>query len=122
MGARLATASEVLRLFEALEWMERAATDIDVVQADILFHERLFLASHNRLLSSLVRAVGAVLKANFELAIQIRHDIPQFLAEHRAPAEAVRVRDADRAREITREIITGSIRHLGQMRALRTEA
>lgn len=118
LAARSASAGQVLRLFEAVERMEGASTESATIEADIAFHERLFDATQNRLLFSLMRTVEAVLQANFELALRVKHDIPQFLAEHRALAEAVRIRDAKQARAIMRDLLANNARHLASMRSL----
>lgn len=118
LAARSATAAQVLRLLEAVERMEEASTESTTIDADIAFHERLFEATQNRLLFSLMRTVEAVLHANFELAIRVKQNLPQFLAEHRALAEAIRLRDAERARSIMRDLLANNARHLASMRLL----
>lgn len=118
LAALAASATERLRLLEAMEGMEHAATETAVVEADVLFHKRLFEASHNRLLFSLVRTVAAVLHANFELAIKVAQDPPQFLTEHRALAEAVYRGDPEAARSLTRDLLANNARHLAEMRAV----
>ena len=113
-----ASTTETLRLFEALEHMESPrATKQQTVAADILFHQRLFEASHNRLLLSLVRTVTVVLEANFALALQVKHEVPQYLKEHRAVANAIQRRDPDNAREVMRILLSNNARHLQEMRA-----
>ena len=118
LAARSASAAQVLRLFEAVERMEGASTEAATIEADIAFHERLFEATQNRLLFSLMRTVEAVLQANFALALRVKHDIPQFLSEHRALAEAVRLRDGERARAIMRDLLANNARHLASMRSM----
>ena len=118
LAARSASAAQVLRLFDAVERMEGASTESATIEADVAFHERLFEATQNRLLFSLMRTVEAVLHANFELSLRVKHDIPQFLAEHRALAEAVRLRDAGRARAIMRDLLANNARHLASMRSM----
>ncbi len=118
LAARSASAAQALRLFEAVERMEGASTESATIEADIAFHERLFEATQNRLLFGLMRTVEAVLYANFELSLRVKHDIPQFLAEHRALAEAVRLRDAEQAHAIMRDLLANNARHLASMRSL----
>ena len=118
LAAGSASAAQVLRLFEAVELMEEASTERATIEADIAFHQRLFEATQNRLLFSLVRTVEAVLYANFELSLRVKHDIPQFLAEHRALADAVMLKDADQARGIMRDLLANNARHLASMRSL----
>ena len=118
LAARSASAAQVLRLFEALDRMEGASDDSTTIEADIVFHERLFEATRNRLLFSFMRTVEAVLRANFALSLRVKHDIPQFLAEHRGLAEAVRLHNPERARTIMRDLLSNNARHLAAMRAL----
>ena len=117
LAALHATATETLRLFEAVDGMERAASEHrDLVESDILFHQRLFEATHNRLLLSLVRTVSAVLHANFSLAIKVEHDVPLYLSEHRAVAEAIRRRDPQAARAIMEALLANNAHDLAEMR------
>lgn len=118
MAAELATITEKLRLFEALEAMEANKDDPEkAVEADILFHRRLFAAAHNKFLVTLLRAVVAVLRANFELAIRADYAIIEFLDEHRQVAEAVYDRNPDEARSCMRKLLRRNERHLSEMRA-----
>ncbi|MEO1103626.1 MAG: FadR/GntR family transcriptional regulator [Pseudomonadota bacterium] len=117
LATKVATMTEVLRLFEALELMETHVTDpVRTVEHDILFHRRLFEASHNRLLMSMLRAVEAVLRSNFAVAIRVDHAIADFLREHRAVAEAIHRRDPEEAREAMRTLLINNITNLTHMR------
>lgn len=123
MAAEGATTTEVLRLFEAYERMEAELGNRDrEVEADILFHRRLFEASHNRLMMGFLRTVVAVLRSNFELAIKADHVIIRYLKEHRDVAEAVRRRDPDGAHAAMRELLLNNRNNLAEMRAKTSRA
>ena len=87
------------------------------VEADILFHRRMFAAAHNKFLSALLQTVVVVLRANFELAIKAQHEVIGFLEEHRLVAEAINDRDPDGARTCMRNLLRNNERHLTEMRA-----
>lgn len=118
LAAERASTTEILRLFEAYEEMEKNR-DIPekAVEADILFHRRLFAAAHNKFLTALLRTVVAVLRANFVLAIKADYAIIEFLEEHRLVAEAVNNRDPDGARAIMQQLLNNNKQHLVEMRA-----
>ncbi len=96
LAARNATTTEILRLFECYEEMERLRSEPSrAIDADIAFHQRLFEAAHSALLSSLFRAFVVLLRANFEITV-VRY--ADNLTQHRLVAEAVRDRDPAAAR------------------------
>lgn len=118
LAAEQASTTEILRLFEAYEEMEKNR-DIPekAVEADILFHRRLFAAAHNKFLTALLRTVVAVLRANFALAIKADYAIIEFLEEHRLVAEAVNNRDPAGARAIMQQLLLNNKQNLIDMRA-----
>jgi len=107
LAAQNATTAQTLRLVEAYDAMERhqhhAARAID---ADILFHRRLFEASHNRLVGSLLPAFTVLLRANFEFAVRAAGGFIRNLGEHRLIAEAVHARDAAAARAAMLQLLS----------------
>ncbi len=106
MAARKATTTDILRIFEAYEDMERHAHDfLPAIEADIRFHRRLFDAAHNLLLSNYSKAIFALLKANFEISIKADCAFLRNLADHKAIAEAVNARDGDAAHAATLELL-----------------
>ena len=122
LAASSATTTEVLRLFEAYEQMEANLSDRNrAVEADILFHRRLFEACHNRLMTQFLRTVITVLRANFELAIMADHMVIRFLEEHREVAEAVHRHEPDSARVAMQGLLLNNRKNLTEMRdAIRT--
>ncbi len=118
LAAELASTTEILRLFEACEEME-ANKEIPekAVEADILYHRRMFAAAHNKFLSTLLQTVVVVLRANFELAIKAQCEFIEFLEEHRLVAEAINNRNPDEARSCMKNLLGNNERHLTEMRA-----
>ena len=117
LAAQSATTTETLRLFEAFEDMELRRDDPHLaVEADILFHKRLFEACHNRLMMSFLRAVVVVLRANFELAIKADHRLIRFIEEHRAVAQAVHLGDPVAARDAMYGLLVNNRGNLEEMR------
>jgi len=121
LAATSATTTEILRLHEAYELMERNAADrVEAVEADIEYHRRLFEACHNKLLASLMRNVIVVLRANFALALEVDDAVSRYryLGEHRTVADAVRARDPQAARGAMQELLRNNRRDILAMREL----
>ncbi|MEM6462605.1 MAG: FadR/GntR family transcriptional regulator [Pseudomonadota bacterium] len=117
LAAERASTTEVLRLFEAYEEMEKHCDSPEKsVEADILFHRRLFAAAHNKFLTALLQTVVAVLRANFLLAIKADYAMVGFLEEHRLVAEAVNDKDPQRARSIMQTLLENNKQHVIEMR------
>ena len=90
-----ATEADVMRLEETLKQLEVDPTDYE---NDVRFHNALALATHNAMLANTVYLIN-----NFISDIRLKfYDKPQYpertLQSHRAIYEAVRDRDAERAR------------------------
>lgn len=122
LAATSASTTEILRLFEAYEEMERHAADrVRAVEADIEYHRRLFDACHNKLLASLMRTVIVVLRTNFALALEVDDATIRFryLGEHRVVADAIRDRDPEGARAAMRELLQNNRKNIEDMRQLR---
>jgi DNA-binding FadR family transcriptional regulator len=118
MAATNATTVETLRIFEAFETMRQHMHDPELaIRADIAFHERIFAASHNRLASTLLRAVTALLRANFELTIRQDGAFIRNLDEHFGIAHAILARDAEAARQETRKLLLKNENDLRSMMA-----
>ncbi len=117
IAAELATTTEVLRLFEAWEMMDANRHNPErAVEADILFHRRMFEAAHNKFLSALLRTVVTVLRANFEMALRADLEVIGFLEEHRLVAEAIKDRKPDEARHRMQLLLRNNQRQIAGMR------
>ena len=123
MAARSATTVDTLRLFEALEEMEKHASGDpeDAITADLLFHRRMFDAAHNSILSGFLRPITTLLRENFKDAI--RHDNGEhyYVAEHRAVANAVLKKDEKVAHQAMRDLLENNVRHVRATKALRSQ-
>lgn len=118
LAAEVATTTEVLRLFEAVELMERHANGpkAEAIEADILFHRRMFEASHNSILLGVMRLVFALLRANFASAIERDDGRHYYVEEHRRVAEAVHANDPAAAREAMRALLRNNARNIDETR------
>lgn len=119
LAAKSATTVEILRLFEAYERMQTAPDKFAGVEADILFHRRLFEACHNKMLLSLMRTVFVVLRANFALAIEVDLQAAHYPDEHELVADAINRRNPDEAREIMTRLLHRNIENVAEMRRVR---
>nr|WP_277614257.1 FadR/GntR family transcriptional regulator [Kaistia nematophila] len=118
MAARVGTTIEILRLFEAYEMMEKAPNKLAGVEADILFHRRMFEACHNKMLLSLMQTVAVVLRSNFSLAIEVDLAATQYPDDHLLVAEAIQRRDADAARAVMTTLLEKNRNNLAKMREM----
>jgi DNA-binding FadR family transcriptional regulator len=106
LAAQFASRSDCLRLFAAYEAMERHVNDpVHAIAADIQFHERLFEATHNQLIQSLVKAFVVLLRSIFALSIKRDGGFIRNLKEHLVVAEAVHAKDPEAARAAMRQLL-----------------
>ncbi|WP_051329285.1 FadR/GntR family transcriptional regulator [Geminicoccus roseus] len=120
LAATHGSTAEILRLFLALEDMERHRQDpVLAVEADIRFHRCLFAASRHKLVGSLLRAFTVLLQANFDLAVHAPGGFQRNLEVHRAVAEAVHARDPDTARSAMRRLLANNENDLARIMAQR---
>lgn len=116
LAANNATVTQTLRLHEAYDEMERHRNNAKkAIEADIAFHERLFEASHNDLICSLLPALTTLLRADFEFSINAGEGFIRNLEEHRLIAEAVRLRDPDAARRSMRTLLQNNEEDIREM-------
>lgn len=120
-AATAATTVEVLRLFEAVERMEEHASGerAEAIEADVLFHRRMFEAAHNAILLALMRPVFALLRANFASAMERDAGTHYYVEEHRRVADAVQRRDPEGARQAMRRLLKNNARHIDETRQAR---
>jgi GntR family galactonate operon transcriptional repressor len=124
MAARKATTTQILRLFEAYEEMERRAFDRErAIEADILFHQRLAEAANNQLVTSITRAFGMLLRLNFEITIGADEgrSFIRNLEDHRLIAEAVHRHDPAAATAAMNKLLDANSSDLSRMIAARTD-
>ena len=114
LAATHASAMETQRIFEGYEQMEKGEMQ-RFIDANVAFHERLFEATHNRLLVNLVPAFSLLLRTSFEISIRAGKPATRNLKEHRQIAEAVSRRDPDGARRATRKLLERNAADLAEM-------
>jgi DNA-binding FadR family transcriptional regulator len=106
LAAQFASRTDCLRLFSAYEAMERHVNDpVHAIAADILFHERLFEATHNQLIQSLVKAFVVLLRTIFAVSIKNEGGFIRNLKEHLVVAEAIHAKDPEAARAAMRDLL-----------------
>jgi len=71
----------------------------DYVRYDLLFHQGMIRASHNRMLEKMDQALGALLRTSFEISTVKKNGPRDSLPMHRAVLDAVIARDADKAED-----------------------
>lgn len=118
-AARKVTTVQCLRMWEAFEAMERERDDpVASIDADILFHRRLFEAADSRLLLSIFTAFSVLLRVNFATANEHDNAFVSNLEEHKAVLEAVQRRDADGAAAAMRKLLANNRADIERVRAL----
>lgn len=117
LAAERASTSQILRLFEIYNDMTAHARDpLRAIESDVAFHVTILDATGNILLRTFAEPFGQLLKANFSLSIQVNDAFIRNLTEHEEIAKAIRDRDANRARELTRLLLTKNEADLEQYR------
>ncbi len=85
-----ATPRDIEALEEAFAGMTHAVVNGgDYVSNDLKFHQGLLLASHNRLLIQMGKALSALLRTSFELSTARKDGPARSLPQHRAILDAV---------------------------------
>lgn len=114
MAAERATDEDIQALTEALDAMS-AADDVDAaVAADITFHRRLLLATHNDFLAQIAQiiAIGLAERDKF-----VHHANPSDpVPSHRPVLEAVTAHDPDAAERAMRALVDQSMQDLRNAR------
>ena len=109
LAAVRATATDVTGIEDAFAGMEHAVEKGgDYVKFDLLFHQGLLRASHNRMLVQMSKALAALLRTSFEIST-VKKDGPRLsLPLHRAVLDAVIARDAVSAERASMVLIDGA--------------
>ena len=107
LAAQRRTAPDLRVLGAALDGMEQAHEDAEAyTRQDIVFHDAILAAARNRLLREALRPVAGVLREGRFIAVRRAGVIERSLSSHRTIHAAIRVQDADEAREAMRRHIT----------------
>ena len=109
LAAVRATATDVTGIEDAFDGMRHAVEKGgDYVKFDLLFHQGLLRASHNRMLVQMSKALAALLRTSFEIST-VKKDGPRLsLPLHRAVLDAVIARDAVSAERASMVLIDGA--------------
>lgn len=120
LAAQRASTEQTLKLFQIYEQMKRDARDPErAVAHDVAFHQAVLEATGNMLLRTFAQGFGLLLGANFSLSIQVNNAFIRNLDDHRLIAEAIRDRDPDRAREVSRALLRKNEADIREMRTAR---
>ncbi|MGI4975810.1 MAG: FadR/GntR family transcriptional regulator [Janthinobacterium lividum] len=124
LAAARATASDIDAMAAALDDMARlAAASVDLVAADLRFHEVLLRSAGNPFLASFGAAVESALSASFRLswdpAAQV---VERSLAQHAAVLAAIRARQPDAAHAAMTALLDAAIENVRRALATRQQA
>jgi GntR family transcriptional regulator, galactonate operon transcriptional repressor len=115
-AAERASTTQILRVFEAYEAMDRAMNDREAaILADQTFHSRVFEAADNPMLISIARPLGMLITKRFERMTDFNGENSIYritLPYHLNVAEAIHARDPVAAHTATVELLQLSSREL----------
>jgi len=116
LAAERASAQDIAQIREAYEGMRRAIEEGgDYVTSDLLFHQGLLRASHNRMMVQMSKALSALLRTSFEISTS-RADGPRLsLPLHRTVMEAVAARNPSKAEKAILVLIDGAHQDIEQV-------
>ena len=113
LAALRATPDDLAELESAFDGMRRAVAEGgDYVTPDLRFHLGLIRSSHNRLLSQMSLALGALLRTSFEISARRRGGPASALLLHREVLDGVAARDPARAETAIQTLIDGAGRDI----------
>ncbi|NDF78424.1 MAG: FadR family transcriptional regulator [Betaproteobacteria bacterium] len=109
LAAERATPADIEGVSAAYEGMKRAIEEGgDYVSHDMHFHTGMLVASHNRMIVQMSKALGALLRTSFEISTT-RKDAPRAaLPLHKAVLDAVVAKNPDKAEKAIRVLIEGA--------------
>jgi GntR family galactonate operon transcriptional repressor len=120
LAAQRASTEQTLKLFQIYEQMKLHARDPErAVEFDVAFHRAVLEATGNMLLRTFSHGFGMLLGANFNLSIQVNNAFIRNLEDHRLIAEAIRDRDPEKARAVSRALLAKNEADIREMRASR---
>jgi DNA-binding FadR family transcriptional regulator len=109
LAAVRATEADIQTLTTAYLGMKKAIEEGgDYVTHDMHFHTGMLVASHNRMMVHMSKALGALLRTSFEISTT-RKDAPKAsLPLHKAVLDAVVAKNPDKAEKAIRVLIEGA--------------
>jgi len=109
MAAERATAQDLADIEAAYAGMKKAVEfGGDYVTFDLLFHQGLLRASHNRMLIQMSKALGALLRTSFEISTSKKDGPKSSLPMHRAVLDAVMAKEPLQAEKAILKLIDGA--------------
>jgi DNA-binding FadR family transcriptional regulator len=109
MAAERATAQDLADIEAAYAGMKKAVEfGGDYVTFDLLFHQGLLRASHNRMLIQMSKALGALLRTSFEISTSKKDGPKSSLPMHRAVLDAVMAKEPLQAENAILKLIDGA--------------
>lgn len=109
LAAQRASPLDIAQAEMAYEGMRRAVEQGgDYVSFDLQFHQGLLLASGNRMMVQMSKALGALLRTSFVLSTRKKDGPRTSLPMHRAVLDAVIARNPDKAERAILKLIMGA--------------
>jgi DNA-binding FadR family transcriptional regulator len=109
LAAERATAEDLAAAETAYEGMRSAIEEGgDYVHHDLKFHQALLLASRNRMMVQMNKALSALLRTSFEISTKRKDGPRSSLPLHRAVLDAVIARNPARAEKAILVLIDGA--------------
>jgi DNA-binding FadR family transcriptional regulator len=109
MAAERATPQDIAEIEVAFEAMRKAVEEGgDYVTNDLRFHQGLLRASGNRMIVQMSKALGALLRASFEISTRRKDGPRNSLPLHRAVLDAVAAHNPARAEKAILVLIDGA--------------
>jgi DNA-binding FadR family transcriptional regulator len=109
LAALNATPANIADAEAAYEGMRKAIEEGgDYVSHDLKFHQALLLASGNRMMVQMSKALSALLRTSFEISTKIKGGPKESLPLHRAVLDAVIARNPARAEKAILVLIDGA--------------
>lgn len=109
LAAERATPEDLAELETAYAGMKRAVDQGgDYISHDLLFHQGLLRAAHNRMLAQMSKALNALLRTSFEISSSRQDGARRSLPQHRAVLDAVVAHDPDAAERAILVLIHGA--------------
>ena len=109
LAAERATAQDIADIEAAYAGMKQAIEfGGDYVSHDLLFHQGLLKACHNRMVIQMSKALGALLRTSFEISTSKPNGPAQSLPMHRAVLYAVIAKAPDKAERAVLKLIDGA--------------
>ncbi|WP_312794924.1 FadR/GntR family transcriptional regulator [Tianweitania sp.] len=109
-AAQNASTREIMAIAEAFDEMASAHSLYTDAwsQADLRFHAAIINASGNWVFKQFITAIGAALLASFRITNRASQSHEQALDVHRAVLDAIRMRDAKKARLSMEALVNGA--------------